>query len=754
MFDGVVDQSVELRSIAHDCAHRASEGFNVSIFAYGQTSAGKTFTINAVVCDVVERLFSTSSIVCLSMMEVYNDRLVDLFALNSTLCLREDRAGVVVSGLSEHRASSVKELHAFLEAGTKSRSTAATLLNENSSRSHLIITFGFLDGPAKINCIDLAGSERLRKAHGDKMNSSRLREGISINSGLLALGNVINALRLKKSHVPFRDSKLTRLLQDSLSGNSRTVMIACISPSDRAFEETLNTLKYATRVRGITTSPVQFLAADVASHSDMRQEIERLQSLLSAATQSFESNSSWEVRVARLETELKAERNLTAQLEGDLFKAECAALDHLALSKELQRRLASLGESLPTDSGALEALMKERDKLIAEKVNVSLEVKKLADITGEGQLKVLEDHIAAKERLIGELAERDSQHQSTVFSLRKKVEVLTAEREKLARELDSAQQLLDRSHLEREEKQQQRRQLQHSHDARMRAAEVALAHCQQVLISHQNPNKQIDSLERARTELEQLKVEHAELKSLSHARQSTMNQMRVSHSAEVGDLTKKLAELHQLNEGLSTKLARKEEEIAKLQSVPTDDAGHRRREEVRRLDEIESDLSLAWQERQRVASALDQLRRGTDIKRRRKALDGWAYRLSSLQTQLEKATDNEQRRFLESEAKIALSKMQELERSLPEIDAMLRELEEEHRLLDDRVDSLNAAKDFHLCRLKAVSGSGLFRESTRPDDYEQLSELVKAQQERIVELSSQLAEQRQLVSSLLSPKKR
>ncbi|KAK1789890.1 hypothetical protein P4O66_015776, partial [Electrophorus voltai] len=250
-------------------------------------------------------------------LELYNEEVLDLFDTTRDMEARKQKSqikihedangGIYTVGVTTRTVSSEAELMQCLKLGALSRTTASTQMNVQSSRSHAIFTIhlcqvrmcapsdnqdGEIDNrlandssntdefetlTAKFHFVDLAGSERLKRtgATGD-----RAKEGISINCGLLALGNVISALgdRAKRStHVPYRDSKLTRLLQDSLGGNSQTVMIACISPSDRDFMETLNTLKYANRARNIKNKLV--VNQDRASQqiSALRTEIARLQ---------------------------------------------------------------------------------------------------------------------------------------------------------------------------------------------------------------------------------------------------------------------------------------------------------------------------------------------------------------------------------------------------------------------------------------------------------------------------------------------
>ncbi|KAK3536928.1 hypothetical protein QTP86_027059, partial [Hemibagrus guttatus] len=250
-------------------------------------------------------------------LQLYNEEILDLFdsardpGRKSNIKIHEDsNGGIYTSGVTSRLVSSEEELLQCLKLGALSRTTASTQMNAQSSRSHAIFTIhlcqmrvcpqtqmangsvsaevnGVDDGSmpqaeyetltAKFHFVDLAGSERLKRTGA---TGERAREGISINCGLLALGNVISALgdqSKKAGHVPYRDSKLTRLLQDSLGGNSRTVMIACVSPSDRDFMETLNTLKYANRARNIKNKVVVNQDKTSQQISTLRAEIARLQ---------------------------------------------------------------------------------------------------------------------------------------------------------------------------------------------------------------------------------------------------------------------------------------------------------------------------------------------------------------------------------------------------------------------------------------------------------------------------------------------
>ncbi|XP_075783619.1 kinesin-like protein KIF21A isoform X8 [Pelodiscus sinensis] len=320
------------------------EGYNATVFAYGQTGAGKTYTMGTgfdvniteeeqgIISRAVKHLFkcieekkqaaikqdlpSPEFKVNAQFLELYNEEVLDLFdttrdidAKNkkSNIKIHEDSTGGIYTvGVTTRTVNGEAEMMQCLKLGALSRTTASTQMNVQSSRSHAIFTIHlcqtrvcsaidtdtvtdnkiisessqvqeFETLSAKFHFVDLAGSERLKRTGA---TGERAKEGISINCGLLALGNVISALgdkSKKATHVPYRDSKLTRLLQDSLGGNSQTVMIACVSPSDRDFMETLNTLKYANRARNIKNKVM--VNQDRASQqiNGLRSEIARLQ---------------------------------------------------------------------------------------------------------------------------------------------------------------------------------------------------------------------------------------------------------------------------------------------------------------------------------------------------------------------------------------------------------------------------------------------------------------------------------------------
>jgi len=290
------------------------DGFNACIFAYGQTGSGKTYTMEGAeennqrgisyrtiqkvfhLLDLKRQQEKTAAILLKSqderdetkefnfeinigMLEIYNDECYDLLGSSgstlaekkaeaqkaggkASLDIRRDQNGRIdVPNLTKEKVNSIEDVIELLKRGNKNRATAATSLNQSSSRSHMVllveVSSGFEGQPGnkgKLLLVDLAGSERVRKS---EVEGDHLKEAGHINKSLSALGNVMEALDRKASHVPYRDSKLTYLLQDSLGGNSRTMMIVAVTPVDVAYDESIHALQFATRVRRIQIGAAQ-----------------------------------------------------------------------------------------------------------------------------------------------------------------------------------------------------------------------------------------------------------------------------------------------------------------------------------------------------------------------------------------------------------------------------------------------------------------------------------------------------------------
>ncbi|XP_057615988.1 chromosome-associated kinesin KIF4A isoform X1 [Chionomys nivalis] len=315
-YDFVFDPSTEQEEVFNTAVapliKGIFKGYNATVLAYGQTGSGKTYSMGGaytaeqehestigVIPRVIQLLFQEINkksdfefTLKVSYLEIYNEEILDLLCPSrekTQINIREDpKEGIKIVGLTEKTVLVASDTVDCLEQGNNSRTVASTAMNSQSSRSHAIFTISIEQRKkndknsnfrSKLHLVDLAGSERQKKT---KAEGDRLKEGININRGLLCLGNVISALGddKKGSFVPYRDSKLTRLLQDSLGGNSHTLMIACVSPADSNLEETLNTLRYADRARKIKNKPIINIDPQAAELNHLKQQVQQLQVLL------------------------------------------------------------------------------------------------------------------------------------------------------------------------------------------------------------------------------------------------------------------------------------------------------------------------------------------------------------------------------------------------------------------------------------------------------------------------------------------
>ncbi|XP_061823700.1 kinesin-like protein KIF11 [Nerophis lumbriciformis] len=395
------------RSVVCPILDEVIMGYNCTVFAYGQTGTGKTFTMEGerspdeeftweedplagIIPRTLHQIFEklsengTEFSVKVSLLEIYNEELFDLLSptedVNERLQLFDDprnKRGVVVKGLEEVTVHNKDEVYLILERGAAKRRTASTLMNAYSSRSHSVFSVTIhmkemtLDGEelvkiGKLNLVDLAGSENIgRSGAVDK----RAREAGNINQSLLTLGRVITALVEKRPHVPYRESKLTRILQDSLGGRTKTSIIATVSPSSSNLEETLSTLEYASRAKNIMNKPeVNQKLTKRTLIKEYTEEIERLKRDLAAtrekngvylSTENYtcmmgQINTQegqaleYTERIAAMEVELKKVTDLF--MEGKSQLEHCAAelddkqqrLDHT--SRDLQQTKDQLAQ--------------------------------------------------------------------------------------------------------------------------------------------------------------------------------------------------------------------------------------------------------------------------------------------------------------------------------------------------------------------------------------------------------------------------
>ncbi|KAL3628565.1 hypothetical protein CASFOL_027611 [Castilleja foliolosa] len=428
-FDKVFGPKAQQRSIYDQSispiVKEVLDGFNCTVFAYGQTGTGKTYTMEGgmrknkggelpvdagIIPRAVRQIFDTLEAqnadysMKVTFSELYNEEITDLLApeeqLKSTeenkskkpISLMEDGKGcVIIRGLEEEAVYSANEIYSLLERGASRRRTADTLLNKRSSRSHSIftITVHIKDGTigddelikcGKLNLVDLAGSENIFRSGA---RESRAREAGEINKSLLTLGRVINALVEHSVHVPYRDSKLTRLLRDSLGGKTKTCIIATISPSPHCLDETLSTLDYAHRAKSIKNKPeANQKVSKAVLLKDIYVEIERMKQDIRAAR---EKNGVYipHERFTQDEAEKKAKIERIEQLESDLNVSE-KQLDkfrELYLNEQeeklnVESELKDCKKNLETTHKSLENLqedykrallvLKEKDSLISK----------------------------------------------------------------------------------------------------------------------------------------------------------------------------------------------------------------------------------------------------------------------------------------------------------------------------------------------------------------------------------------------------
>ncbi|KAG7316441.1 hypothetical protein KOW79_019982 [Hemibagrus wyckioides] len=366
--DKFAGQNTVFQCLGENLLNNAFQGYNACIFAYGQTGSGKSYTMmgSAEQPGLIPRLCSSlferaaqeqkegeSFTVEVSYMEIYNEKVRDLLDPKGTsqvLRVREHKVlGPYVDGLSRLAVTSYKDIESLMSEGNKSRTVAATNMNEESSRSHavfnVVLTHTMWDlqsgtsgeKVSKLSLVDLAGSERAVKTGA---SGERLKEGSNINKSLTTLGLVISALadqgtgKSRNKFVPYRDSVLTWLLKDSLGGNSRTAMIATVSPAADNYDETLSTLRYADRAKSIVNHAVINEDPNARIIRELREEVEKLREQLTQA----ESMKSQELK-ERLEESEKLIRERTITWEEKLRKTE-------EIAQERQRQLESLGISL------------------------------------------------------------------------------------------------------------------------------------------------------------------------------------------------------------------------------------------------------------------------------------------------------------------------------------------------------------------------------------------------------------------------
>ncbi|XP_078527272.1 kinesin-like protein KIF1C [Lissotriton helveticus] len=406
------------KDIGEEMLLHAFEGYNVCIFAYGQTGAGKSYTMmgkqevdqQGIIPQLCEDLFARigdnkstdlSFSVEVSYMEIYCERVRDLLNPKSkgNLRVREHPImGPYVEDLSKLAVTSFNDIADLMDCGNKARTVAATNMNETSSRSHAVFTIVFTqkrhdemtsldtEKVSKISLVDLAGSER---ADSSGAKGVRLKEGANINKSLTTLGKVISALaevqnkKRKSDFIPYRDSALTWLLKENLGGNSRTAMIAALSPADINYEETLSTLRYADRAKQIKCNAIINEDPNARLIRELKEEVARLRDLLFSqglstvaftdATIVESSNGTVESPAAPFSPPAECNESVTPTILNGQLEAYPDIEDEVICTEEAIERLqetekiiAELNETWEEKLRKTEALRMEREALLAE----------------------------------------------------------------------------------------------------------------------------------------------------------------------------------------------------------------------------------------------------------------------------------------------------------------------------------------------------------------------------------------------------
>ncbi|GMI24550.1 hypothetical protein TeGR_g5532, partial [Tetraparma gracilis] len=476
------------QDIGAPVAERALDGWNGTVFAYGQTGSGKTWTMQGgatpeteglvprLVKDLMGKIEAEKATaseektvdfqVTCSYVEIYNEVIHDLLNPSSkALTIRESPdAGVYIQGVSEvvcHDSGAIMQL---LAQGASVRRVAETQMNSESSRSHSVLTLTVgrrtvekteektreVMLSSRVNLVDLAGSERADKTGA---TGATLKEGAAINKSLMTLGAVINALgelsKGKKVHVPYRDSKLTRLLQESLGGNSSTLMVAALSPADYNHDETLTTLQYAQRVKMVENKVVKNEDVQEKMIRELKEELEKLRAQIAAGGgapgQSFDADAGPDPEMVRKLHELESgastafaekermskaleeerAKNMSVTIGSVMENAKEKKMDAMKKIKKLQNEKSRNHEKQKQKKEKYGELKKKLEKQVEHYKTVSVDFEKMED--GDQKDKLEED--------LAKLLDHIEKNRGKLVQSRDDLEKLKLNSEKLEEEL-------------------------------------------------------------------------------------------------------------------------------------------------------------------------------------------------------------------------------------------------------------------------------------------------------------------------------
>uniref|UniRef100_A0A8D3CNQ2 Kinesin motor domain-containing protein n=1 Tax=Scophthalmus maximus TaxID=52904 RepID=A0A8D3CNQ2_SCOMX len=485
VFDPTAEQDEVFNTAVAPLLRGLFKGYHATVLAYGQTGSGKTFSMGGtytsaqendpsvgVIPRVIRRIFEERDKMaecdfCLtvSYLEIYNEDILDLLSASKDkpgISIREDpKDGIKIVGLTERQVFSAQEMVGCLEVGNSARTVGSTAMNAASSRSHAIFTITLEQrrGPDKV----------------DSVVSKFIN--FAINRGLLSLGNVISALgdeSKKNTFVPYRDSKLTRLLQDSLGGNSHTLMIACISPADSNMEETINTLRYADRARKIKNKPIVNVDPRAAETSRLKQQVQKLKKIFCSqvgnpsekvskllernrALQDENNKLSRELSEAAGQTAFMFEKIIMTEQANEKLQSKLEQLQHHeACTVDLEKLLETLEDQELKEN--VEVMRNLQDIILELKVT-KMKAQASPKDSPEGfsthhalrqaqlskELIELNKVLSLKEAFVRNMCQNDSQlepmqseHQKNVVTLQSAVESLQKEKDDLVLALQSA----------------------------------------------------------------------------------------------------------------------------------------------------------------------------------------------------------------------------------------------------------------------------------------------------------------------------
>lgn len=467
------------RRAALPIVDKVLNGYNGTIFAYGQTGTGKTYTMSGyqksdelkgIIPNTFSHIFSQIArsnektfVVTVTYVEIYNEEIRDLLSKNNKLEIREiPSLGVYIKDLVGCPVCSVESMVDLMNRGNTNRITRSTMMNDVSSRSHAIFSIRIemkdkltnKSTTGKLNLVDLAGSERLAKTQA---TGERLREASSINQSLSVLGNVISALvDGKGSHIPYRNSKLTRLLKDSLGGNSKTAMIAMLSPSELDYDESLCTLRYASRVKYIKNY-TQVNTDKLCLIESFENEIKELQERIKEITLIEEKLKRPKTRKKK---EGKKEKAITDEMmaeiqrqDEEIAKSEKEKEELIEKINRIQERILVGGENLYLKAQQQEFLLQSSEAEIKHLDETHRELEEKLSRTGAERIDVEEKYCSLQEEDAGitrkikkvqsllqdvkeEYADKEQEYQ-------REIETLAQQNQSLSRELMLISKVID-----------------------------------------------------------------------------------------------------------------------------------------------------------------------------------------------------------------------------------------------------------------------------------------------------------------------